>query len=115
MAPETGTIAGFSDIGVYKGPTRESRLDDVQNLAEILGEDFLEVDMGKMADEERQFMIVDKESGKVYDIRNDKHVERLTESTILNQSTTDFGTQQSERPKQSVRKTMNSGWSEWWR
>ena len=70
--------------------------------------------MGKLADEERQFMIVDKESGKVYDIRNERHVERLTESTILNQSSTDFSESKRE-PKPSVRKTMNSGWSEWWR
>ena len=72
----------------YDNP--KSRLASVENLAEILGDDCLEVDMGKMADEERQFMIVDKESGKVYDIRNERHVERLTESTILNQSSTDF-------------------------
>lgn len=29
-------------------------------------------------------MVVDKDTGRVYDLRNDRHVERLTESEIMN-------------------------------
>ena len=32
------------------------------------------VDMGQIDVEERPFMVVDKDSGHIYDIRNDKHV-----------------------------------------
>ena len=57
------------------------------NIDEFLSEDYVEIDMGKLKDEERQFMVVDKDSGRVYDLRNENHVERLTESEI-NKSTT---------------------------
>jgi len=43
-----------------------------QYIAEVLEDDYLEIDMGKIDDEERPFMIVDKDSGKIYDMRNDK-------------------------------------------
>ena len=52
------------------------------NLDEVLG-DYLEVDMGQLKDEERQFMVVDKDTGRVYDLRNERHVNRLTESEIV--------------------------------
>ena len=79
------TLTGFSSIAYGAPPVTDpskSRLASVQNLAEILGEDCLEVDMGKLNEEERQFMIVDKDSGKVYDIRKESHLERLSESQI---------------------------------
>jgi hypothetical protein len=34
-------------------------------------DNYLEVDMGEIDDEEKPFMIIDKDTGKVYDIRND--------------------------------------------
>jgi len=43
--------------------------------------------MGQIDEEERPFMIVDKDTGRVYDMRNDKHVDRLTDT-----ATTRFGT-----------------------
>jgi len=30
--------------------------------------------MGQVDDEEKRFMIFDKDTGRVYDIRNDRHV-----------------------------------------
>ena len=36
------------------------------------------VDMGQIDEEERPFMIVDKDTGKVYDMRNETHLNRLT-------------------------------------
>lgn len=51
-------------------------------MAEFLGhEDYSEVDMGQIEEEELPFMIIDKDSGKVYDTRNNKHVERLSNVT----------------------------------
>ena len=31
----------------------------------------MEVDMGQIDEEERPFMIVDKDTGRIYDVRND--------------------------------------------
>lgn len=36
------------------------------------------VDMGQIDEEERPFMIVDKDTGKMYDLRKDRVVDRLT-------------------------------------
>lgn len=89
------------------------------NLHEFLSEDYLEVDMGQLKDEERQFMVVDKDTGRVYDIRNDRHVERLTESEIVKSSSTGPSSEAAEivesksvllKPK----KGNGSGWSDWW-
>jgi hypothetical protein len=55
---------------------KKSTSDNNYDLAEFLGneENYLEVDMGQIDEEELPFMIIDKDSGKVYDTRNDKHV-----------------------------------------
>jgi len=39
---------------------------------------FVEMDMGKIDDEEKQYFIIDKDTGEVYDIRSDTQVERVT-------------------------------------
>ena len=41
--------------------------------------DYQEVDMGNIDEEDRPFIIIDKDFGKLYDIRNDKHIDRLEE------------------------------------
>ena len=66
-----------------------SALDADQNLADFLDNEanYLEVDMGQIDKEEKPFMIVDKDTGRVYDMRNDRHVDRLTDT-----ATTRFGT-----------------------
>ena len=70
------------------------------NLAEFLSEDYLEVDMGQLKDEERQFMVVDKDTGRVYDLRNERHVERLTESEIV-KATSSMPTNESSQTTES--------------
>jgi hypothetical protein len=63
-----------------KTPEKKSESINDKDLDEFLGnqDNYLEFDMGQLDEEELPFMIVDKDSGKVYDTRNDKHVERLT-------------------------------------
>jgi len=58
------------------------------NLHDYLQDNYQEVDMGQIDEEERPFMIIDKDTGKVYDIRNEQHVERLTDlaTTTINNS-----------------------------
>ena len=40
---------------------------------------FREIDIGKIDDEEKQFLIFDKDTGKVYDIRNEGHLSKITD------------------------------------
>ena len=35
---------------------------------------FEEIDMGQLDEEERQFLLVDKDTGRVYDMRNEMHL-----------------------------------------
>jgi hypothetical protein len=46
------------------------------DIEDYLGDesDLYIVDMGQIDVEERPFMVIDKDSGHIYDIRNDKHV-----------------------------------------
>lgn len=52
-----------------------------------LGSDIELVDMGQIEEEDRPFMIVDKDTGNVYDSRNKSHVNRLTDNTTVRLST----------------------------
>ena len=72
-------------------------------------ENYLEVDMGHIEEEELPFMIIDKDTGRVYDTRNEMHVERL--STIgVKQSFKNDGIMQSER-----KSLGQSAWGDWWK
>lgn len=80
-------------------------------------------------------MVVDKDTGRVYDLRNERHVERLTESEIMNttgkisvfpgsdpfeitesksvlirQEASTTGTSTNS----NIGKKGGSGWSNWW-
>ena len=35
---------------------------------------FEEIDMGQIEEEDRPFLLIDKDTGKVYDIRNEDHL-----------------------------------------
>ena len=35
--------------------------------------------MGQIDDEDKQFLIFDKDTGRVYDIRNENHLSRITD------------------------------------
>ena len=74
-------VEEVSDIATGKQKKAEvDRLSSVQKLAAYLDdqENYMEVDMGQIDEEERPFMIVDKDTGRIYDVRNDAQVERLT-------------------------------------
>lgn len=56
------------------------------------------VDMGRIDEEDRQFLIIDKDTGDVYDMRNQEHVEFLTEQTTC-----------------YLGASKNSNWQQWWK
>lgn len=35
-------------------------------------------EMGEIEEEDKKYLIIDKDTGKAYDIRNENHVERIT-------------------------------------
>jgi len=47
-----------------------------------LTEDFIEIDMNAIKDEDKVFLVIDKDTGRAYDMRNERHLERLTESEM---------------------------------
>jgi len=40
-----------------------------------------EIDLGAIEDEERKYLIVDQDTGVVYDLRNEMHVCNITDQT----------------------------------
>jgi len=42
---------------------------------------FEEINFGLLDEEEKQYLIVDKDTGKVYDTRNENHVSKVTQKT----------------------------------
>lgn len=41
---------------------------------------FEDIDMGQLdCEEEKNFLVIDKETGKIYDIRNEAHLHKLEE------------------------------------
>ena len=68
---------------------------------------FDEIDMGQIDDEDKPFLLIDKDTGKVYDIRNENHLSRLQEKqTRLTQDITNSTSNPSNG---------NKAWSDWWK
>ena len=54
-----------------------NQADDRENSLEKDGL-FQEIDMGEMDEEDRQYLLVDKDTGRVYDLRKDEVVTKIT-------------------------------------
>lgn len=65
-------------------PSRKTQGNDDQNLLKLLKAEVDDdmgidlIDMGQIDDEERPFMIVDKDTGNVYDMRRPDHIDALS-------------------------------------
>ena len=86
------------------------------------------MDMGQIDEEDQPYMIVDKDTGRMYDMRNDNHLGRLTDT-----ATTRFGTQYAKQSdgqelqsseatvetsaskKTNRKSTGGSSWADWWK
>lgn len=90
---------------------QNSNFIDDSKIIEMLQNDqsgfFQEIDMGQIDDEDKQFLIFDKDTGKVYDIRNEGQLQRITKEAkrcsidVFNNSLNTTST--------------NQVWSEWWK
>ena len=59
--------------------------------------------MGEIDEEDKPFLIIDKDTGKVYDIRNEDHLQRITDKATT-RLTTD-----------SDRSLSTKVWDDWWK
>ena len=101
-----------SDYGEGKPGLGLAQTPIQHDVNELLGEKPLEVDMGAMPDEEKVFKIVDKDSGRMYDVRNEAHVNHLSESTYQADQTIALA-EESVSMGRSTKKP-GGGWSDWW-
>lgn len=69
------------------------------------------IDMGQIEEEERPFMIVDKDTGNVYDSRNMTHVNRLTNHVTMRSSNLNVDPEIRNKSESS----KSSAWGNWWK
>lgn len=69
--------------------------------------------MGELDEEERQYLLIDKDTGKVYDLRNENHLHKITaKSTRITQDLN--STTSSNVNNQSTSKGQGA-WGDWWK
>ena len=56
----------------------DSKLMDILNNENI----FEEIQMGQYDEEDKQFLLIDKDTGRVYDLRNENHLQRIPSSSL---------------------------------
>ncbi len=67
--------------------------------------------MGELDEEERQYLLIDKDTGRVYDLRNEMHLERITSKQT--KLTTDLNATSTSTQNKS--NTAGGAWGDWWR
>lgn len=80
---------------------------------------FQEIDMGEIDEEERQYLLIDKDTGKVYDLRNEVHLQKITSkqtrlTTDMNNVSTSSH-QSSQIGGGGGSSKQQSAWGDWWR
>ena len=102
------------DISRITGPKggfdlSTSNFCDDSKMIELLQSEhiFDDIDMGQIDDEDRPFLLIDKDTGRVYDIRNENHLSRLQEKQT--RLTSDISSS-TNTPSSS-----NKAWSDWWK
>ena len=73
---------------------------------------FDEIDMGQIDEEERQYLLIDKDTGRVYDLRNEDSLRRITSKQT--RLTTDLSSSSGVTPPKT-QASKGSAWSDWWR
>jgi hypothetical protein len=82
MRPTEAHAGNISRITQHRDISAFCDIND-SKIMELLQDDnlFEDIDMGTIDDEERPFMLVDKDTGKVYDLRNDSHLSRVIDKS----------------------------------
>lgn len=82
---------------------------------------FEEVDMGQYEEEDKPYLIVDKDTGRIYDTRNENHISKITDkfTTNLQNEEPSFNQGLSTNAKESLdtstSKASQRAWQEWWK
>lgn len=74
-----GNISRITGAG--KMDISSSNFIDDSKMMELLQNEndniFEEIDMGQIDEEDRPFLLIDKDTGRVYDMRNETHLKKL--------------------------------------
>jgi hypothetical protein len=124
VSPTNARLTKINKDGTNAGDF--SQFVDDQNMIDIFikgsaGEDddgsqglFQEIDMGEIDEEERQYLLIDKDTGKVYDLRNEQVIEKITSKQT--RLTTDINnTSMSSSHQSSQIGGKPSAWGDWWK
>lgn len=108
---ESWAANNISRITGLKFEMSSSNFIDDSKMMELLqnedGQDvFEEIDMGQIDEEDRPFLLIDKDTGRVYDMRNENHLKHLNEKQ--SKLTTDLNSS-------NVGSTGNKAWGDWWK
>lgn len=79
---ESWNANNISRITGAKMDSSSNFIDDSKMIEMLQNENeniFEEIDMGQIDEEDRQFLLIDKDTGRVYDMRNEMHLQRLQE------------------------------------
>lgn len=73
--------------------------------------------MGQIDEEERQYLLIDKDTGRVYDLRNEDALTKITSRQT--RLTTDISKSSSNVSIGNISQATTTGgksaWSDWWR
>ena len=107
---ESWAANNISRITGMKMEQNSGFIDDSKMMELLQNEDgqdvFEEIDMGQIDEGDRPYLLVDKDSGRVYDMRNENHLKHLNEKQ--SKLTTDLNTS-------NAGSTSNKAWSDWWK
>ena len=103
---DSWNVNNISRITMPKMDISTSGFVDDSKMMDLLNNDnmFEEIDMGQIDEEERQFFLIDKDTGRAYDMRNEVHLQLLSERQT--RLTTDLNTTSGSSTR---------AWSDWWR
>ena len=80
---ESWNANNISRITGAKLDISNSNFIDDSKMMELLQNEqdniFEEIDMGQIDEEDRPFLLIDKDTGRVYDMRNENHLKKLNE------------------------------------
>lgn len=98
---------GGGDISRMTEANSATNFLDDSKIIEYLNNDnnFEELDMGQIDEEDKPFILIDKDTGKVYDIRNESVIQKFTSSQVT-RITTDLSPDTNQKSK---------AWTEWWK
>lgn len=70
--------------------------------------------MGQIDEEERQYLLIDKDTGRVYDLRNEDALTKITSRQTRLTTDTSKSNVSIGNISQAISSTK-SAWSDWWR